>query len=240
MFWQTIALFFYLTVGLALLVFANRWLTLRRGVRIDARWYLESALKWVVTGLNLVMIGAGSLSSDTNPARGAGILIGLFSIVAVWSSPYRRKARITATVGHTIIAVLMFLTALPALGKGRGAVFDLSITPFAAVLYSLPSILTVFVIWLTARRPAEDELVVTQGDLPRKGNSLGGLYASPEGQQVIQSSSSSDIAAQTPQDLTAAPNEIQTRNTVESHFCTSCGTELDLHFMYCPKCGHKA
>jgi hypothetical protein len=152
LFQQMVTLVLYGSVILGLLVFSNRWISSQHGVRIDLRWYIESALKWVVTGFNLVFVIGGILPPSFDPSLNAGVLIAVFGIVAVWSSPYRRKARITATVGQSFFAAAMYISAtLSIFGEESDILLGKSVEPIIAFFFAFPPTLTVFVIWLTAR-----------------------------------------------------------------------------------------
>jgi hypothetical protein len=176
--WFLVSLLFGFLCLIGLLVWFNRLWVVRRGVRIGSRWYVESALKWYVTGIVLFLIlGSSRLRYSSLIIN---ILIWTFSLVAVWSSPYRRKARIIATVGLAFSGGVFALGALSGLVTGRGALYDHTLPPTIAALFTLPSLIAIFAIWLTARRASENESAAVQSNLLYKKSALEGQSADRE------------------------------------------------------------
>jgi hypothetical protein len=94
----------------------------------------------------------GTLPPSLDPSLNAAALLGGFSVVAVWSSPYRRKARIAATFGHGIFAAALCISGILSMfGDGNDILHDESMGPIGACFFAFPSFLTLFVIWFTAR-----------------------------------------------------------------------------------------
>jgi hypothetical protein len=107
--WFETALLTGFVCFIAVFVWLNHWWSLRAGVGLNRRWYVEAVLKWSATIVNVLLIIVGlTVYDEPRSAWDQFVTLSTLTllITAMWSSPYNTEIRGLAVIWPFFMSVI--------------------------------------------------------------------------------------------------------------------------------------